>query len=76
MSEYPHTSPGVMRWVGCCSAGYLEGELEKLNITIVPGGNVEAPDPQDMIDLEVNYCSRTCVFVCVCVVQPMLHTAE
>lgn len=28
-----------------------------MNIELVPGGNVEAPDPQDMIDLEV--CSHT-----------------
>ena len=34
-------------------AGYLEEELKKVNIELAPGGNVEAPDPQDMIDLEV-----------------------
>ena len=33
--------------------GYLEEEVKKVNIQLTPGGNVQAPDPQDMIDLEV-----------------------
>lgn len=35
------------------SSGYLEEEVKKVNIKLAPGGNVQAPDPQDMIDLEV-----------------------
>lgn len=35
------------------SSGYLEEEVKKVNIKLAPGGNVLAPDPQDMIDLEV-----------------------
>ena len=33
--------------------GYLEEEVKKVHLELAPGGNVEGPDPQDMIDLEV-----------------------
>ena len=32
---------------------FLSNELEKNDIEPRPAGNIEAPDPQDMIDLEV-----------------------
>ena len=32
---------------------FLRSQLEKAGIEIRPAGNVEAPDPQNMIDLEV-----------------------
>jgi V-type H+-transporting ATPase subunit a len=34
---------------------YLEEEVKKVNIQLTPGGNVQAPDPQDMIDLESKF---------------------
>lgn len=34
--------------------GFLTTELDKAGIEPRPAGNVEAPDPQKMIDLEVN----------------------
>ena len=33
--------------------GFLINELEKAKIPSIPSENVEAPDPQQMIDLEV-----------------------
>ena len=35
-------------------SGFLRNELEKASIEIRPAGNIEAPDPQELIDLEVN----------------------
>lgn len=49
--------PTIRPHVHC--VGYLEEELKKVNIELVPGGNVGAPDPQDMIDLEVSV--YTCI---------------
>jgi V-type H+-transporting ATPase subunit a len=34
---------------------YLEQEVRKVSVELAPGGNVEAPDPQDMIDLESKF---------------------
>lgn len=38
------------------SSGFLAAELTKAGIEPHPAGNVEAPDPQKMIDLEVCTC--------------------
>jgi len=32
-------------------------ELEKSKIEPVPGGSVEAPNPPELIDLEVRFCN-------------------
>ena len=37
----------------CDHAGFLSNEVEKAGIDVRSVGNIEAPDPQDMIDLEV-----------------------
>ena len=37
-----------------CVSGFLASELEKSDIHVRPAGNIEAPDPQEMIDLEVS----------------------
>ena len=40
----------------CYISGYFRGELRKEGIEIYdPGTEPEAPDPRDMIDLEVGY---------------------
>ena len=36
------------------TSGFLDNELEKAHIPVSEPGNVEAPDPQSMIDLEVS----------------------
>ena len=36
-------------------AGFLSKELENAGIQPVPAGHVDAPDPQDMIDLESKF---------------------
>ena len=33
--------------------GFLKNELEKAGIHPRPAGNIEAPEPQELIDLEV-----------------------
>ena len=55
LRESPHTHTHTHTFYGrvLLVTGYLEEELKKVHIEPVPGGNVEAPDPQDMIDLEV-----------------------
>ena len=40
----------------CPYSGFLAAELVKAGIEPHPAGNVEAPDPQKMIDLEVCAC--------------------
>ena len=35
------------------SSGFLHNELEKAGVEVRPAGNIEAPDPQQLIDLEV-----------------------
>ena len=53
------------------SSGYLEEEVKKVNIKLAPGGNVQAPDPQDMIDLEVMI-----FIVLVGVATPLSHYSQ
>ena len=38
--------------------GFLKNELEKADIKPRPAGNIEAPEPQELIDLEVTRTFR------------------